>query len=132
MTGRYPMRNDVMQALGPKDLANSQLDPHEMTVAKVLDEAGYESAMFGKFHLAGPEHNEAGNGTPAPLGWKHFHGWTGGLPGSIDTTAGGVAAPGTYACGFVPGEGEPNGAASGACYVPGDGCTGIDGPNEAG
>ena len=47
MTGRYPLRNNVFQALGPKDLANSQIDPWEMTVPKVLKEAGYESAMFG-------------------------------------------------------------------------------------
>ncbi|HLU61733.1 MAG TPA: sulfatase-like hydrolase/transferase, partial [Gammaproteobacteria bacterium] len=135
LTGRYPLRNNVYQALGPNDLANSQLDPWEMTVPKVLKEAGYESGMFGKFHLAGPEHNEAGNGTPMQLGWDHFYGWTGGLPGSIDTTAGGVAPAGTYSCGFVPAEGEPGGANAGACYIPqGDGasCTEIAGVNEFG
>lgn len=135
MTGRYPLRNNVYQALGPKDLANSQLDPWEMTVPKVLKEAGYESGMFGKFHLAGPEHNEAGNGTPMQLGWDRFYGWTGGLPGSIDTTAGGVAPAGTYSCGFVPAEGEPGGAYGGACYVPQNGgasCSEIAGVNEFG
>lgn len=136
MTGRYPLRNDIYQAIGPNDLANSQVDPWEMTVAKVLKEAGYESAMFGKFHLAGPENNEAGNGTPAQLGWDYFYGWTGGLPGSIDTTAGGVAPLGTYSCGFVPDESEPDGAYFGACYTPqadgGASCAEIVGANAAG
>jgi len=131
MTGRYPLRTNTFQALGPKDLANSQIDPWEMTVAKMVGTAGYESGMFGKFHLAGPEHNEAGNGTPAQLGWDHFYGWTGGLPGSIDTTAGGVAPVGTYSCGFVPGVTEENGAHTGACYVPqvngGTSCTELTG-----
>ena len=89
-TGRFPLRTNMYQALGPNDLANSQLSPHDVTAPKLLKKAGYESGMFGKFHLAGPEHNEAGNATPATLGWDHFHGWVGGLPGSVDTTAGGV------------------------------------------
>lgn len=100
--GRYPLRNNLYQALGPSDLANSQLSPHDVTVPKLLKQAGYESAMFGKFHLAGPENNEAGHGTPAALGWDHFHGWVGGLPGSIDTSAGGAYDAGAHACGFYP------------------------------
>ncbi len=136
MTGRYPLRNNIFQAIGPNDLANSQVDPYEMTVPKVLAGAGYESAMFGKFHLAGPDHNEAGNGTPAQLGWDHFYGWTGGLPGSIDTTAGGIAAEGTYSCGFVPPGDEPGGADAGACYRPeaegATSCVVISGTNAAG
>ena len=136
MTGRYPLRNNVFQAIGPRDLANSQIDPYEVTVAKMLAGAGYESAMFGKFHLAGPENNAAGNGTPAQLGWDHFYGWTGGLPGSIDTTAGGVKPAGTYSCGFVPGGDAPDGADAGACYRPEAGgetsCMEIVGADAAG
>ncbi|MEB2315612.1 MAG: sulfatase-like hydrolase/transferase [Xanthomonadaceae bacterium] len=101
-TGRFPLRTNMYQALGPNDLANSQLSPHDLTVPKLLKKAGYESAMFGKFHLAGPEHNEAGNATPAALGWDHFHGWVGGLPGSIDTSAGGAYGAGQWSCGFYP------------------------------
>lgn len=100
--GRYPFRTQMYQALGPNDLANSQLSPHDITAPKLLRRAGYESAMFGKFHLAGPENNEAGNATPAQLGWDHFHGWVGGLPGSVDTTAGGVYHDGRWSCGFYP------------------------------
>ena len=101
--GRYPLRTGMYQALGPNDLANSQLSPHDVTVPKLLQAAGYESAMFGKFHLAGPEHNAAGQATPAQLGWDYFHGWVGGLPGSVDTSAGGVHGAGEpQACGFYP------------------------------
>jgi hypothetical protein len=137
LTGRYPMRNNIFQALGPNDLANSQVSPHEVTIAKLLKQAGYLNGMFGKFHLAGPENNSAGNGTPSQLGWDRFHGWTGGLPASIDTTAGGVAAPGTYSCGFVPNQAADSsaGADFGACYFHarrGSTCTMIDGDNEFG
>jgi len=101
--GRYPLRTNMYQALGPNDLANSQLSPYDVTAPKMLKTAGYESAMFGKFHLAGPEHNAAGNTTPAQLGWDYFYGWIGGLPGSIDTSAGGVYGAGDpQACGFYP------------------------------
>ncbi len=121
LTGRYPLRNNIFQAIGPNDLANSQISEFEITVPKLLKHAGYESAMFGKFHLAGPDHNVAGNGTPAQLGWDYFEGWTGGLPASIDTTAGGIGPAGTYSCGFIPDTGNDpiHGADSGACYIPG-------------
>lgn len=140
MTGLYPMRTNVLQAIGPNDLANSHVSPWEMTISKVLATAGYENGMFGKFHMGGPENNPAGIAAPAALGWEYFYGW-GGLPGSIDVTAGGVAGNATaqgvtYSCGFVPGEGEPGGANAGACYVPQqDGstsCTEIVGVDSAG
>src|SRR5690606_855930 len=86
--GRYPLRTGINQAIGPNDLATSQLSPYDATTPKLLKQVGYENAMFGKFHLAGPENNEAENATPSVLGWDHFYGWVGGLPGSIDTTAG--------------------------------------------
>jgi hypothetical protein len=108
--GRYPLRTHVYQAIGPSDLANSQLTPYDETVPKLLKQAGYVSGMFGKFHLAGPDNNSAGNSTPAQLGWDYFYGWIGGLPGSIDTTAGGSQAEGSQTCGFDPGHG------AGACY----------------
>ncbi|MGB3291044.1 MAG: sulfatase-like hydrolase/transferase [Burkholderiaceae bacterium] len=121
--GRYPLRTGINQAIGPNDLATSQLSPYDITTPKLLKRANYESAMFGKFHLAGPENNEAGNATPSRLGWDYFYGWVGGLPGSIDTSAGGVAPSGTHVCGFVPGEGVAGGAKSGACYKPDNSCS---------
>lgn len=138
LTGRYPLRNNLYQALGPNDLANSQISPYEVTAPKLLRNANYESAMFGKFHLAGPENNAAENATPSVLGWDDFYGWTGGLPGSIDTTAGGVGDEGDYSCGFVPDTARDPvlGADSGACYVPVSGggftCSVLAGTNPAG
>lgn len=110
-TGRYPLRSNVLAAIGENDLANSHVSPYEVTLPKLLHHAGYESALFGKFHLGGPENNPAGNGLPAQLGFDWFEGWIGGVPSSIDTTAGGVGPEGTYSCGFV------HDADSGACYV---------------
>ena len=125
--GRYPFRNNIYAALGPYDLANAQISPYEMTTPKLLKQANYESAMFGKFHLAGPDNNQAGNGTPLDLGWDYFYGWIRGGPASIDTTAGGVAATGTYGCGFVPG------AVSGACYFSDNTCSNLSaGPSSNG
>jgi hypothetical protein len=120
--GQYPLRTNIYQAIGQNDLANSQISPFATTSAKLLKQANYESAMFGKFHLAGPENNEAGINTPRQLGWDYFYGWIGGLPASIDTTAGGVAAKGTYTCGFVPRAGV---GSDGACYQPGGSCTNL-------
>jgi len=117
--GRYPLRTNIYAAIGGADLANSQITPYDITVPKLLKQANYESAMFGKFHLAGPDNNQAGYNTPSQLGWDYFYGWVGGLPGSLDSTAGGVAATGTYKCGFVP----SNVSNSGACYYANSSCT---------
>ncbi len=121
--GRYPLRTGINQAIGPNDLATSQLSPYDTTTPKLLKRVNYESAMFGKFHLAGPENNEAGNATPSTLGWDYFYGWVGGLPDSIDTSAGGAAPVGTYMCGFVPGAAKAGGAETGACYKPDNSCS---------
>jgi len=123
--GRYPFRTGINQAIGPNDLANSQMSPYDETLPKVLKRAGYENAMFGKFHLAGPENNEAGDATPRQLGWDYFYGWIGGLPGSIDTTAGGVAPENTYSCGFVPGR-LAGGTDTGACYHADNSCSVVE------
>lgn len=114
---RFPLRTNVKGALGPDDLANSMVNPYEVTVPKLLARKGYESALFGKFHLGLQGHNPAGYAMPANLGWNYFAGWLDetGDPSSIDTTAGGVAPLGTWHCGFVPGAAQ-GGADSGACY----------------
>lgn len=128
--GRYPLRNNTYAALGPYDLANSQVSSYEVTTPKLLKQANYESGMFGKFHLAGPDNNQDGNSTPLTLGWDYFYGWIRGGPVSIDTTAGGVAAVGTYGCGFVPGAAK-GGADSGACYRADDSCRNISSASAA-
>ncbi|MCC2596701.1 sulfatase-like hydrolase/transferase [Pusillimonas sp. MFBS29] len=119
--GRYPVRTGIHQAIGPRDLATSQLSPYDVTAPKLLKRAGYESAMFGKFHLAGPDNNEAEFSTPSVLGWDYFYGWVDGLPGSIDRTVGGYDKAGTHVCGFIPGE-KAGGAETGACYQPDGSC----------
>jgi hypothetical protein len=124
--GRFPFRTNIPGAIGQNDLANSQLSPYDMTTPKLLKQANYESGMFGKFHLAGPENNAAGNGTPGELGWDYFYGWVGGLPASIDTTAGGVGAKGAHPCGYV------KGADSGACYQADNSCSQISAATSAG
>ena len=119
LVGRYPLRTNIYAAIGDNDLANSQLTPYDVTVPKLLKQANYVSAMFGKFGVAGPFNNQAGYNAPAQLGWDYFYGWIGGLPGSIDSTAGGIAATGTYTCGFVP----STVSKSGACYYANSSCT---------
>jgi len=122
--GRFPVRTNVYGALGPLDLANSMVSPYEMTAPKLLAKSGYQSALFGKFHLAIQGNNSAGLAMPHSLGWNYFYGWLDetGDPSSIDTTAGGVATDGAWSCGFVRG-GAANGADSGACYAPDGTCT---------
>jgi Sulfatase len=114
-TGRWPLRNNIFQAIGSNDLNNSQVATWEITPPKLLEPAHYESGMIGKFHLGGPENNEAGNGAPASVGFTDFYGWLGGLPASIDTTAGLRNQLRKYDCGFVP-TAVNGGADSGACY----------------
>ena len=130
--GRYPLRTNIYTAILSTDLANSQVSPYEMTTPKILRNADYTSALFGKFHLAGPDNNPFHDGTPNSLGFDYFHGFLEGAPHPIDTTAGGIVTypnnngglpQGPYACGFVPNK-ETNstyGADSGACYFPEEG-----------
>lgn len=117
-TGRWPLRSHVYQAIGGRDLSQSQIKPYDITPPRMLRTKGYVSGYFGKYHLGGPEHNPAEFGAPASVGFDYFYGWIGGLPGSIDTTAGGIAERGTYNCGLVPDAETVDGANSGACYIP--------------
>ena len=131
--GRFPVRTNVYGALGPYDLANSMVSPYEVTAPRLLAKSGYQSALFGKFHLALQGNNAAGLAMPHSLGWNYFYGWLDrtGDPSSIDTTAGGVATnptdagattAGPWSCGFVRGAAQ-NGADSGACYMADGTCT---------
>jgi hypothetical protein len=128
--GRYPLRTNVFDAILSVNLANSQVSPYESTTPKILREAGYSSALFGKFHLTGSNINQTGiennplNWTAMhQLGWDFFKGWQDGSPFPIDTTAGGVAESGvSYSCGFIPGSESPGGADAGACYFVDNAC----------
>jgi hypothetical protein len=123
-SGRYPLRTNVLGALGPDDLANSQLSPFEMTLPLLLKQKGYQSGIFGKYHLGLQGKNPFKDFMPRSLGWDYFYGWLDvtGDPSSIDKTAGGVAQEGEeFSCGFVPGAAQ-GGADFGACYHPGNVC----------
>ena len=126
-SGRYPTRTGITNAITSSDLANSQLSPYESTTPTLLKAAGYVSGIFGKTHFAGsalnPDNNPYGATAQFQLGWDQFSGWGEGAPNPIDTTAGGVAAAGTYQCGYVPGATSPNGADDGACYTVDNQCS---------
>jgi hypothetical protein len=112
-TGRYPFRTGVTAAILNDDQPRAQVSPFEMTTPKVLRTAGYKSAMFGKFHLGGPENNPDGNLTPTVLGWDYYDGNLQGGPPFIDNTLGGQYQPSSaqtdnagdpFSCGFPLGE----------------------------
>jgi hypothetical protein len=109
-SGRFPLRTNVLGALGPDDLANAQVSPFETSLPKLLKQRGYQSALFGKFHLGLQGMNPYKDLMPRSLGWDHFSGWLDvtGDPHSIDKTAGGVSSRTgiEYPCGFVPGPGR--------------------------
>ncbi|MDX2165423.1 MAG: sulfatase-like hydrolase/transferase [Deltaproteobacteria bacterium] len=125
---RWPLRTNVKGALGEDDLANSMVSPYEVTVPKLLKAQGYESALFGKFHIALQGNDPYGYAMVHARGWDYFAGWMDptGDPSSIDTTAGGVAPTGTWKCGFVPGA-DQGGADSGACYTVDGDCRQLSG-----
>jgi arylsulfatase A-like enzyme len=103
-TGRYPLRTGVTAALLDYNLPSSQVSPYEVTTPRVLANAGYASAMMGKFHLGGPDHNPAGYSAPAALGWNYFNGCMVGGPPYIDPTLGNQTTNKTlYPCGFPTG-----------------------------
>ncbi len=62
--GRFPFRSNLYGALGPADLANSMVSSFDITTPKLLKQSGYESALFGKFHLSLQGNNPDGRGDP--------------------------------------------------------------------
>jgi len=100
-TGRFPLRTGVMTAFINTDLANSQMSPYETTAPRVLHSAAYKSALFGKYHLAGPYNYPTKDLAPHDAGFDYFYGDLEGSPRPLDTTVGGLYSTGTYTCGFV-------------------------------
>ena len=119
-TGRLPLRTGVTEAIVDVDLAGAQVSPYEVTTPQVLATANYTSALFGKFHLGGPDNNPDAYNTPSVLGWDYYDGNLQGAPPFIDTTLGGQYTednigdehydPGKYSCGF------PTGVKKGGCW----------------
>jgi arylsulfatase A len=73
LTGCYPNRIGIHGALGPK--SKTGLATEEMTLAELLKQRGYTSAIFGKWHLG-----DASQFLPLRQGFDHYFG----LPYSND------------------------------------------------
>jgi len=69
-TGRYSFRNTVYAPFGDEE---GGLPLSETTLAEVLADAGYESGLFGKWHLG-----EGEGYAPTDRGWIEFDGVLGG------------------------------------------------------
>jgi hypothetical protein len=122
--GRFPLRTNVLAALLPDDLANSQVSPFEVTTPKLLRTRNYESGNFGKFHLAQAFNNPFNDRIVQSLGWDYFDGFLEAAPYPIDQTAGGVSPSGAYTCGFVP-NAVAGGADTGSCHFADNTCVGV-------
>jgi arylsulfatase A-like enzyme len=67
MTGRYSIRSGLsLVAVAGSDVS---LPPTEITIAEILREAGYATAMFGKWHLGSQPHSQ-----PQNKGFDEFYG----------------------------------------------------------
>jgi arylsulfatase A-like enzyme len=78
MTGRYPFRMKSSRG-GPL------LEPNRLTLPSVLRNAGYKTAMIGKWHLGvenekNPKTNQQLSGGPFDHGFESFYG----IPASLD------------------------------------------------
>src|SRR5690348_9527228 len=114
-TGRYPLRTGVEAAIVSGHLPQSYMSQFETTLPRVLDKAGYASALVGKYHL-GSDQDPAGTCAPQTRGFSYFTGGMTAGPPSIDSTAGGTFKEGSQTCGYFQ-----NKSAPGACYTaPGD------------
>ncbi|MEM8955043.1 MAG: sulfatase [Verrucomicrobiota bacterium] len=88
LTGKYPAtlnltdwlpgrRNFPFQKLN-NAVINQHLPFEEITIAEVLKEKGYNTAIFGKWHLGKPPSNPAAHGFDThvpnvPSNWRTFH-----------------------------------------------------------
>jgi arylsulfatase len=84
-TGRHPVRTGLLSVLWPGQTEG--LSAEEVTVAEVLSEAGYNTAMWGKWHLGDlPEHAPENQG----YDYAYYGMWNGApdnWPGSFDMYA---------------------------------------------
>lgn len=87
MTGRLPIRSGIGKAISAGSPGG--LHPWEVTVAEMLGEAGYRTAMFGKWHLG----SRAGR-LPTDQG---FDEWFGFETSDVAYWAGGPGMPATDA-----------------------------------
>ncbi|MHC5004703.1 MAG: sulfatase-like hydrolase/transferase, partial [Planctomycetota bacterium] len=82
VTGRYQQRAGIPAVINADPALASHhrgLQPEEVTFAELLSDAGYRTAIFGKWHLGYfPEHN------PVRHGFERFRGF---VSGNIDYTS---------------------------------------------
>jgi arylsulfatase A-like enzyme len=90
MTGRYQQRTGVISVLGqlgtafrmtsePGEKVFTGLPREEVTIADILSESGYRTAMFGKWHLGGTQ-NDFEDKHPLDYGFQYYAGspnWAG-------------------------------------------------------
>jgi len=81
VTGRYQQRSGLKNALfvGNKSQAGIGMAPHEVLIPERLREAGYKSALMGKWHLGGDP-----GAHPMAQGFDEFIGY---LEGHMDYTS---------------------------------------------
>lgn len=75
LTGRYQQRVGIVDVVA-RHLDTPPLDPQERTIASVMKQAGYRTALFGKWHLGTKQENN-----PVHLGFDQFRGY---LDGYVD------------------------------------------------
>ncbi len=73
MTGRYPLRNGIQGLVGGRG-EDPGLNPREKTVATLLRDAGYTTALTGKWHLGASPVS-----VPNSHGFDYFYGFHGGM-----------------------------------------------------
>ncbi|WP_372795906.1 arylsulfatase [Pontiella sp.] len=76
LTGEYPFRENFWGPVGHD--AALTIDEERETIADVLQRAGYQTAIFGKWHLGfgeqEPDWNQALKPGPLELGFDYFYG----------------------------------------------------------
>lgn len=73
LTGRYPSRYNIPAPLGPGSKLG--LPDREVTLAEILKQAGYNTAMIGKWHLGDdqPYHHPTAQGFDSYYGLLYSH-----------------------------------------------------------
>ncbi|MDG2219843.1 MAG: sulfatase-like hydrolase/transferase [Rubripirellula sp.] len=75
LTGRYQQRVGIVDVIA-RHLDTPPLDPSQRTIARVLKDRGYQTALFGKWHLG-----MQSSSNPVHFGFNEFRGY---LDGYID------------------------------------------------
>ncbi len=74
LTGRYQQRSGVEFVLGPDPAKTPGMAADELTFAHLLQDAGYATGMFGKYHTGHIPHQ-----SPNKMGFEVFRGQNGGM-----------------------------------------------------